>query len=159
MNSESNIREFFEDYESGKRLLSPFVLITLPGSNKPGVPLNTTSLDERCMIIDNLLLPQSPEFFQEAINSERLFYLFDVSADYDLSNLPNLLKEPPNIQHRELIGYFSEESVKDYLPKVYRYFDDVSIKQYSWELGQVSENKPPKKIPVEETLPEDDIPF
>lgn len=157
--------KFIADYESGERLLSPFVFIALPGSDKHPVPVNTKTLDYyNCgsMDIDCLISLNDEQLrsYSFLSSGERLYWVYGACAEYDTSNLPNLLSSSqPSING--LMGFFSESSVKSGLTRIHKYFSDPDAKKYFWGMELVGESK---KGQTEmnlsgETEADDDIPF
>jgi len=161
--------KFIADYESGERLLSPFVLIALPGSKKHPVPLNTKTLDfynSGRMNVDNLIPPNDGSLLSCSLLSkgEALYFVFSAFANYDTSDLPNLLSpSPPTICN--FMGYFSDSAIKDGLPKVHDYFSNPGVKSHEWGMELKESDRNPKKgqleIKTEQAVSEaeDDIPF
>ncbi|HLD97741.1 MAG TPA: hypothetical protein VI815_00275 [Candidatus Nanoarchaeia archaeon] len=161
--------KFIADYETGERLLSPFVLIALPGSKKHPVPLNTKTLDfynDGMMDIIDLIVQNSESLlsYELLIGGEALYFVFSAFSKYDISNPPNLLSSSkPTICN--FIGYFTSSAIENGLIKVHKYFNSPEIESYSWGMELERSDRTSKKgqleIKTEESFPEaeDNIPF
>lgn len=136
---EENGEEVFVDYETGERLLAPFFLIALPGSNKRAVPVNVFTL-EKTLLIDSLILPFDASYFGAISKGELMYALLMADADYSMQ-IPNLIRS--NFRMSDLKGYFHPCSIQEHLPNTFKYFNPEEDKN--------------EKTP--ESSPEDDFPF
>ncbi len=115
--------EFYSDYETKERLLAPFILIALQGSNKEAVPINVSSL-EKDLLIDNLIPNSSPQLLKIFSDGKPIYTVLVADADYTME-LPNLIDVKYVVFGVK--GYFYLDDVARCLPKVYDYFNPPEV--------------------------------
>ena len=124
---ENDGEKFYSDYETDKRLLTPFILIALPGSKKRAVPINVSTLENN-LLIDNLIPDFSPPLFGEMIKGEPMYVIFGADGNYTME-LPNLIDMEYDVLG--IKGYLNFERVKETLPGVHEYFNPQDRKPVS----------------------------
>ena len=111
--------EFYSDYETRERLLAPFILIALSGSNKSAVPINVSSL-EKNFLMDSLIPDSSQPLLGMIITGEPMYAVLSADGHY-IVELPNLLDMEYDVL--EIKGYIGFEAVRKNLPNIHVYFN------------------------------------